>query len=121
MAAPAWALLNLILSLLTVLGSLFLLSGLFGKKKEEATDENGNLILDDNGESVMNRIKQRTGWRITSLLPAIGSVIAFILTENMRNPMVLIDRWTLLMVIIAVIQVLVMMLSKKKVEETEEA
>ena len=121
MAAPAWALLNLILSLLTVLGSLFLLSGLFGKKKEEATDENGNLILDDNGESVMNRIKQRTGWRITSLLPAIGSVIAFILTENMRNPMVLVDRWTLLMVIIAVIQVLVMMLSKKKVEETEEA
>ena len=121
MAAPAWALLNLILSLLTVLGSLFLLSGLFGKKKEEATDENGNLILDDNGESVMNRIKQRTGWRITSLLPAIGSVIAFILTENMRNPMVLVDRWTLLMVIIAVIQILVMMLSKKKVEETEEA
>ena len=121
MAAPAWALLNLILSLLTVLGSLFLLSGLFGKKKEEATDENGNLILDDNGESVMNRIKQRTGWRIISLLPAIGSVIAFILTENMRNPMVLVDRWTLLMVIIAVIQVLVMMLSKKKVEETEEA
>ena len=121
MAAPAWALLNLILSLLTVLGSLFLLSGLFGKKKEEATDENGNLILDDNGESVMNRIKQRAGWRIISLLPAIGSVIAFILTENMRNPMVLVDRWTLLMVIIAVIQVLVMMLSKKKVEETEEA
>ena len=121
MAAPAWALLNLILSLLTILGSLFLLSGLFGKKKEEATDENGNLILDDNGESVMNRIKQRAGWRIISLLPAIGSVIAFILTENMRNPMVLVDRWTLLMVIIAVIQILVMMLSKKKVEETEEA
>ena len=121
MAAPAWALLNLILSLLTVLGSLFLLSGLFGKKKEEATDENGNLILDDNGESVMNRIKQRAGWRIISLLPAIGSVIAFILTENMRTPMVLVDRWTLLMVIIAVIQILVMMLSKKKVEETEEA
>ena len=121
MAAPAWALLNLILSLLTVLGSLFLLSGLFGKKKEEATDENGNLILDDNGESVMNRIKQRAGWRIISLLPAICSVIAFILTENMRNPMVLVDRWTLLMVIIAVIQILVMMLSKKKVEETEEA
>ena len=49
-------------------------------------------------------------------------MIAFLLTENMRNPMILVDRWTLLMVIIAVAQVLVMLLSKKKTEEdTQEA
>ena len=70
----------------------------------------------------MNDIKKRGGWRLASLVPAILSVIAFLLTENMRNPMILVDRWTLLMVIIAVVQVLVMLLSKKKTEEnTQEA
>ena len=121
-AGPAWALINLILSILTVLASLLLLVGYFGKKEEEAEDENGNAILDAEGNNVMNDIKKRGGWRLASLVPAILSVIAFLLTENMRNPMILVDRWTLLMVIIAVVQVLVMMLSKKKTEDnTQEA
>ncbi len=121
-AGPAWALINLILSILTVLASLFLLVGYFGKKEEEAEDENGNAILDAEGNNVMNEIKKRGGWRLVSLVPAILSVIAFLLTENMRNPMILVDRWTLLMVIIAVVQVLVMLLSKKKTEDnTQEA
>ena len=121
-AGPAWALINLILSILTVLASLLLLVGYFGKKEEEAEDENGNAILDAEGNNVMNDIKKRGGWRLASLVPAILSVIAFLLTENMRNPMILVDRWTLLMVIIAVVQVLVMLLSKKKTEDnTQEA
>ena len=121
-AGPAWALINLILSILTVLASLLLLVGFFGKKEEEAQDENGNAILDAEGNNVMNDIKKRGGWRLASLVPAILSVIAFLLTENMRNPMILVDRWTLLMVIIAVVQVLVMLLSKKKTEDnTQEA
>ena len=121
-AGPAWALIILILSILTVLASLLLLVGYFGKKEEEAQDENGNPILDAEGNSLMNNIKKRGGWRLASLVPAILSVIAFLLTENMRNPMILVDRWTLLMVIIAVVQVLVMLLSKKKTEDnTQEA
>ena len=121
-AGPAWALIHLILSILTVLASLLRLVGYFGKKEEEAEDENGNAILDAEGNNVMNDIKKRGGWRLASLVPAILSVIAFLLTENMRNPMILVDRWTLLMVIIAVVQVLVMLLSKKKTEDnTQEA
>lgn len=68
----------------------------------------------------MNEINKRGGWRLASLVPAIGAVIAFILTEDMRNPMILVDRWTILMVIIAVVQIVVAFLSKKKTEEPEE-
>ncbi len=116
----AWALVNLILAILTVLGSLLLLIGFFGKKEEEALDEDGNAIVDDEGNSLMNQIHKRGGWRLASLLPAIAAVIAFVLTENMRNPMILVDRWTLLMVIIAVVQIVVAFLSRKKKEEPEE-
>ena len=49
-------------------------------------------------------------------------MIAFILTEDMRLDMVIIDRWTLLMVIIALVQIILVVLSKKssKEEENEE-
>ena len=115
-----WALVNLILTILTVLGSLLLLLGYLGKKDQKATDEDGNVILDENGEETLAySLKKKGFWRLFSLVPAIGAIIAFILTEDMRLPMVLVDRWTLLMIVIALIQVIVAFFSKKKKEEPE--
>ena len=104
---PAWALLNLILAIATALTSAILLIGYIGKKKK-----------DDDG--IEKEIKKRGGWRLGSLIPGIGAIIAFILTENMRNPMVFTDRWTLLMVVIAVVQVAVVFMSLKSEKEPEE-
>ena len=111
-AGAAWALLNLILAILTALGSVLLLIGYIGKKKKEEEDENG--------ENVEYTVKKKGVWRVLSLIPGIGAIVAFILTENMRNPMVFTDRWTLLMVIIAVIQVIVAILAKKEKEEPDD-
>ena len=105
----AWALLNLILTILTVLGSVILLVGYLGKKRKE--DEEGNEEY---------TVKKHGGWRLASLIPAIGAIIAFILTEDMSLPMVFVDRWTLLMVIIAVIQIVVAVLSLKDKQEPDE-
>ena len=111
-AGAAWALLNLILAILTALGSVLLLIGYIGKKKKEEENENG--------ENVEYTVKKKGVWRVLSLIPGIGAIVAFILTENMRNPMVFTDRWTLLMVIIAVIQVIVAILAKKEKEEPDD-
>ena len=116
----AWALVNLILTVLTVLGSILLLIGYIGKKQKERQDEDGNVILNAEGEAEMDDIKKKGGWRLSSIIPAVAAVIAFILTENMRLPMVLVDKWTLLMVIIALVQLLVAYFSKKKTQEPEQ-
>ena len=116
----AWALVNLILTVLTVLGSILLLIGYIGKKQKEHEDENGNVILNAEGEAETDDIKKKGGWRLASIIPAVAAVIAFILTENMRLPMVLVDKWTLLMVIIALVQLLVAYFSKKKTQEPEQ-
>ena len=100
-----WALLNLILAVLTALGSVLLLIGYFGKKEK------------NNGEYTVNK---KGVWRVFSLIPAIGAIVAFILTENMSNSMVFTDRWTLLMVVIAVVQVIVAILAKKDKEKADE-
>jgi len=52
-----------------------------------------------------------------TLLPGIGAIVAFILTENMRNPMVFTDRWTLLMVIISLVQLVLVVFGAKKEKE----
>ena len=110
----AWALLNLILTILTVLGSILLLIGYLGKKRKEEEDET-------TGETTTEyEVKKHGFWRVASLIPAIAAVIAFILTEDMRLPMIFVDRWTLLMVIIAVIQIVVAVLCIKEKQEPDE-
>ena len=121
MATGAWALVNLILMLLTVLASLLLLLGYLGKKKYAKEDEYGNALHDANGNEIIDYTRNKKGfWRVASLIPAVAAVIAFVLTENMRLPMIMVDRWTLLMVIIAVVQLIVAVLCKKKKESEED-
>ena len=121
MGGGAWALVNLILMLLTVLASLLLLLGYLGKKKYAKEDEYGNALHDANGNEIIDYTRNKKGfWRVASLIPAIAAVIAFALTENMRLPMVMTDRWTLLMVIIAVVQLIVAVLCKKNKESEED-
>lgn len=102
-----WALLNLILMALTAVGSVILLVGYFARKK----DEDGNRSDDT---------KHRRILRLLSIIPAVGAVVAFVLTENMNNPMAIIDKWTILMVVIAVVQAVVMFFSKKKIDKDAE-
>ena len=107
--AAYWALINLICAILTALLSLIMLIRYFGKRREE--DE-------ETGE--VTEIKRKGGVKLASIIPAIGAIIAFILTEDMTLPMQMVDKWTLLMVVILAIQVLVAFFSRKKEEEDDQ-
>ncbi|MDO4846061.1 MAG: hypothetical protein Q3977_05535, partial [Oscillospiraceae bacterium] len=76
----SWALVNLIASLLTVLLAVI---KLVSRREKE----------DDNKE-------KETRVCLSLAIPAIASVIVFILTENMRNPMAMVDRWTPVMLVL---------------------
>ena len=103
---PIWALLNLILTIGTALVSLILLLE-FSRKNEETVSESDT--------------KRKGFMRLLSLVPAVGAIIAFILTEDMRNPMVFTDQWTLLMIGIAAVQAVVLYLAHKDSTDTEDA
>ena len=98
-----WALVNLILVVATVLGAaLHTVSYFINREKE------------DEEETVKEK---RFSVRIASIAAAIVSVIAFILTEDMRNRMVLLDRWTLMMAVIAMIAGAAMILGRRNEEK----
>ena len=106
-ANGAWALINLLCAAATAILSLILLIGYFGRKE------------DDEDETI--ETKHRLVARLVSLVPALGAVITFIITENMANPMVLVDQWTRLMAAFLLVQaVVVIIAAKDKKEEKEE-
>ncbi|MBO1678629.1 hypothetical protein [Bittarella massiliensis (ex Durand et al. 2017)] len=116
---PSWALLNLILAIATTAASLLLLIFYFvGKKKREEEREEGASAREEEEEK--EQLKRKGFWRVFSLLPAIGSIVAFLLTENIHNPMIFTDRWTLLMALIAAVQLVVTVLSIKRREDSDE-
>ena len=85
LAGPTWSLMNLILSVVTALsiGSIFTLL----KKSPD-----------------VKLSKRSKAFRLLTLIPAIGAVLVFVLTQNMDNQMVLTDRWTILLAGIAAVQ-----------------
>lgn len=107
-ANGAWALLNLIMTVITGIISAVLLTGYFGKKEDEE---------DDNEDA---ETKRKGLVRLASIIPAAGAIIAFILTEDMSLQMALTDRWTILMAVILLIQAVTAMFAKKEKEENEE-
>ena len=92
--ASGWALLNLILTILTALGAVVLVVGYF--------------------------MGYTSIWRLLSLIPGVGGVAAFLLTEDMSQAMTFVDGWTVLMVIIAVVQIVLAVLAMKGKNTYEE-
>ena len=94
----SWALLNLILMVLTVLLLLIF------PKNEEREDA---------------KVQYRTN--VLGIGLALAAIAVFIFTENVHLPMVIVDQWTLLMGVIAAAAIVIKVFSHKKVEEKAEA
>ena len=107
----AWALINFALMNLAVFESLMLLIGYFIKTKGSSEEED---------DEEKKKLKKKGIMRIISLLVAVISVIAFILTEDITLPTAFVDRYTILMAIIAIVQTVVVWLSRKEVKDEEQ-
>ena len=114
----AWALINLICSILTCITGLGM--GItYLRKHDEAIDEEEEEIRrayvgDDEEEEEVNK---RKASKFTGIIPAVGSVILFCLTEDMRLPMRLVDKWTIWMVLILLVNLLLAYLTRNRNNE----
>ncbi|MGI6350022.1 MAG: beta strand repeat-containing protein [Eubacteriales bacterium] len=116
----AWALLNLLLTILTGIIMIALLIGYFTGRKREEEDRRTNRDRYRNQYEDESKLKRKGFLRLLSFIPLIVAVIVFILTEDMRNPMVFVDRWTIWMAVIAAVQVILALFCKKSYEEDED-
>lgn len=84
--SQSWALLNLILAIVSLLLGILLLTGVFTKGKEGQTGKRGLV------------------WRILAMVAGLLSPAAFLLTSNLSATMTFVDKWTILMVLVIVVQ-----------------
>ena len=107
-----WALINLIAAIGSVLFGLLLLLS----KNEKDADKEDEDATDEEGTQKRNKV-----WKVVSLVDAIIAVIVFVLTENMKQPMVLVDKWTMLMILFTLISIVSFAFGRKYHEEDEKA
>jgi len=108
----AWALVNMVLTAICSLLSLFWLVGFFVGHTDEDANEDG---------STTTR-RKRAWWRVANSVLAVLAISVFLLTEDMRMPMRLIDLWTILHVIILILQVVfAVVFSRRKERKSGDA
>ena len=65
--------------------------------------------------------KRSKVWKIVAVIDALLSIVVFVLTENMKQPMVLVDKWTMLMILFTLISIVSFAFGRKYHEEDEKA
>ena len=110
--SSAWALINLLSAIITVILAIILLFQAFKKKDEDEEAKKTEEEIEDE--------KKRKRVKLLGLIPAIAAVIAFILTENIFNPMAYVDKWTILMIILLVVELLICFFTRKKDQESKD-
>lgn len=115
--AGVWALINLIAAILTLAGGVIALFRI--KEQEDGQNDAAKAEAEDENDS---RSRKMFAAKAAGALAAIAAPIAFILTEDMSLPMVMADRWTVLMIVILAVQIVAAALNKKasKLEDDEE-
>ena len=77
-------------------------------------------FLNKEEEDEETKVHNRGFIRLISVIVAVISIIVFILTEDMLLPMKLVDKWTLIMIFILIIQIVVAFLCKHRKEKEED-
>jgi hypothetical protein len=126
---PAWALLNLILTVIGVVLAILFLLLYFHKRRreedEEEAEERRRRIVEaemygEEYEEEPDTDKKRLVWRVVAILLAIVAIFLFILTEDMRLPMVFVDQWTIAHAIIMVVQIVCWLVASRRKKLDEE-
>ena len=105
-AKKVWALVNLISTILTAFISLLMAITFFTFNKEN----------DEESENEDNK-----KWsKFLGIIPAAVAIITFIITENLKNSMVLTDKWTPFMIIVLLIDAVLAYFSRNEKEENDE-
>ncbi|SJZ44043.1 vWA domain-containing protein [Anaerorhabdus furcosa] len=105
----SWALVNLIV---TLIGLLFTLLLIFSKKKDvDEVDENGEQ-LEERKEWYRKRI-----YKVLGILITLFACILFVLTENIFLPMVYVDKYTLIMIVFMLFNIVIFYLGRRWYED----
>lgn len=116
-----WALINLIAAMLSVVLAVVALLAKHAKDEDEDDEDKDDQVVANENEDDENESTRHRRWKVIATIDAILAVVVFILTENISLPMVLVDKWTVLMVLFGLISIVSTYFARKWHEEDEES
>lgn len=121
-AAPKghWALINLIAAMLSVVLAVVALLAKHAKDEDEDDENKDDQVVANENEDDENESIRHRRWKIIATIDAILAVVVFILTENLAHDMVLVEKWTVLMVLFGLISIVSTYFARKWHEEDED-
>ncbi|MEG0366542.1 MAG: hypothetical protein RR585_06885 [Coprobacillus sp.] len=102
-ADGAWALSNFICVLLTIISGFILL---VSNRYDEDTRE-------DYEVETVEEYRRKRWTKLSTFIVSIVSIVVFILTEDVTLPMQFIDKYTMIMVMILIVQLVVLLVGRK--------
>ena len=133
LSIASWALLNLLLTIVTGILMLLLLVTYFQKKKDEEhrndsdydygygyDADSGSGYDSDSDSDDERKVRKHLGFRLITIATTAFAIILFILTEDMRLPMAIADTWTFWHVVIAAATTVLALPSRKKYKAEDE-
>ena len=105
----SWALLNLMLTIVTGLIMVALFATYFIKRKDD----------DEDDPDKEQKVKRHLLARLITIATTVVAIILFVMTQDMSLPMIFADQYTIWHIVIAAVTVFLALLSKKDYEEEE--
>ena len=116
-----WALINLIAAMLSVVLAVVALLAKHAKDEDEDDeDKDDQVVANENEDDDENESTRHRRWKVIATIDAILAVVVFILTENLAHDMVLVEKWTVLMVLFGLISIVSTYFARKWHEEDED-
>jgi Mg2+/citrate symporter len=118
-----WAFVNLVVNVVgLILAIVVVVCMLLRRKRKEQKCKQQRCVKDQTMEmydEVETQQKQRrTLWLFVAVVMGIAGIIVFLLTEDMRNPMVMVDKWTIVNVILFIVEIIAVALIFKRKKTT---
>jgi uncharacterized repeat protein (TIGR02543 family) len=113
-----WALLDLMLAIAGVIFAVFVLMAAKERRKNDKDDET---YYEETGEYHAEQKNTRKAFLLGTVIASIVGAILFVITQDMRLPMVLVDIWTVVFAVILAAEIVFSKFTfpKKKGEEKE--
>ena len=115
----AWSLFDLICTIVATILSIIMLIFALGRNRKDGDDEETAAAKTANGEEVEEDevYKRKRIGRILSIIPAVGAIVLFILTQDLTQPMTFFDNWSLVFGIIGIINIVLAIVTRKKTDD----
>ena len=110
-----WSLFDLIATVMATILAAIMLILAFGRNRKEGDDEETAAAKTANGEEVESDevYKRKRLGRVLSVIPAAASIVLFILTQDMTQPMAIFDQWSIVFGIIGIINIVLAIATRK--------